>query len=98
MIYVKALFALLKMGYIERFGLLCMTAILNIAVIAYLINSNLIVNYSVLKELLEKQMPAVAASVDPDEVGGAGESKKRYLILISTVMTWASTKPLDPVT
>lgn len=92
-IYVKALFALLKMGYIERFGLLCMTAMLR-----YLINSNLIVNYSVLKELLEKQMPAVAASVDPDEVGGAGESKKRYLILISTVMTWASTKPLDPVT
>lgn len=43
-------------------------------------------------------MPAVAAPVDPDEVGGAGESKKRYLILISTVMTWASTKPLDPVT
>lgn len=43
-------------------------------------------------------MPATAAPVDPDEVGGAGESKKRYLILISTVMTWASTKPLDPVT
>lgn len=37
-----------------------------------------------------------ATNTEVDD-GGAGESKKRYLILISTVMTWASTKPLDPV-
>ncbi|XP_028179094.1 adenylate kinase 7-like [Ostrinia furnacalis] len=48
-----------------------------------------------LKDLLEKQTPAGNVS-DVDD--GGGESKKRYLILISTVMTWASTKPLDPDT
>lgn len=50
---------------------------------------------AVLKDLLERQMPT-ATNTEVDD-GGAGESKKRYLILISTVMTWASTKPLDPV-
>ncbi|KAI8428835.1 hypothetical protein MSG28_007490 [Choristoneura fumiferana] len=48
-----------------------------------------------LKDLLEKQHVAASAPSDADD-GGAGESKKRYLILISTVMTWADTKPLDP--
>ncbi|XP_026729312.1 adenylate kinase 7-like isoform X2 [Trichoplusia ni] len=58
----------------------------------------------VLKELLEKQAPPPKSSGDPDEpatsgtAGGIGENKKRYLILISTVMTWACTKPLDPDT
>ncbi|VVC96459.1 unnamed protein product [Leptidea sinapis] len=47
-----------------------------------------------LKALLEKQAPTESLAGTDD--GGAGESKKRYLILISTVMTWASTKPLDP--
>ncbi|CAG9785119.1 unnamed protein product [Diatraea saccharalis] len=49
-----------------------------------------------LKELLEKQSVAGANTADFGD--GDGESKKRYLILISTVMTWASTKPLDPDT
>lgn len=52
---------------------------------------------TVLKDLLEKQTPAVAGGHASDIDDGGGESKKRYLILISTVMTWASTKPLDPV-
>ncbi|CAG9560394.1 unnamed protein product [Danaus chrysippus] len=47
-----------------------------------------------LKELLEKQIPVNATDADNDD--GGGESKKRYLILISTLMTWAVTKPLDP--
>ncbi|KAJ2946944.1 hypothetical protein O0L34_g16290 [Tuta absoluta] len=47
-----------------------------------------------LKELLDKSAPNPTTPTDDD--GGAGESKKRYLILISTVMTWACTKPLDP--
>ncbi|KAL0840428.1 hypothetical protein ABMA28_015683 [Loxostege sticticalis] len=51
-----------------------------------------------LKDLLEKQTPAVAGGHASDIDDGGGESKKRYLILISTVMTWASTKPLDPDT
>ncbi|CAH0627192.1 unnamed protein product [Chrysodeixis includens] len=57
----------------------------------------------VLKELLEKQAPPPKPSGDPDDAtttatgGSIGENKKRYLILISTVMTWACTKPLDPV-
>ncbi|XP_023951612.1 adenylate kinase 7 [Bicyclus anynana] len=46
-----------------------------------------------LKVLLEKQAP-----IHPDDDGDAGYSKKRYLILVSTVMTWAVTKPLDPDT
>ncbi|XP_045493648.1 adenylate kinase 7-like isoform X1 [Colias croceus] len=50
-----------------------------------------------LKDLLEKQA-GVQAPTGSDDDGGAGESKKRYLILISTVMTWALTKPLDPDT
>lgn len=50
---------------------------------------------TVLKELLEKQIPLNVTDVDNDD--GGGESKKRYLILISTLMTWAVTKPLDPV-
>ncbi|CAH2236994.1 jg9487 [Pararge aegeria aegeria] len=45
-----------------------------------------------LKELFEKQ-----AQDNPEYDGDAGDSKKRYLILISTVMTWAVTKPLDPI-
>ncbi|PZC85369.1 hypothetical protein B5X24_HaOG201865 [Helicoverpa armigera] len=58
----------------------------------------------VLKQLLEKQAPPPKAG-DLDDSGAtsanvnnAGDFKKRYLILISTVMTWASTKPLDPDT
>ncbi|XP_030023448.2 adenylate kinase 7 [Manduca sexta] len=47
-----------------------------------------------LKELLDKQVPEYTGDTDD----GAGESNKRYIILISTVMTWASTKPLDPET
>ncbi|KAI5631958.1 adenylate kinase 7 [Phthorimaea operculella] len=47
-----------------------------------------------LKQLLDKTVANPTTPVDDD--GGAGESKKRYLILISTVMTWASTRPLDP--
>ncbi|XP_038210514.1 adenylate kinase 7-like [Zerene cesonia] len=50
-----------------------------------------------LKDLLEKQA-GTQAPPSTDDDGGAGESKKRYLILISTVMTWALTKPLDPDT
>ncbi|XP_034824612.2 uncharacterized protein yrt [Maniola hyperantus] len=46
-----------------------------------------------LKELLQKQK-----TDHPDDDGAGGDSKKRYLILISTVMTWAVTKPLDPDT
>lgn len=53
---------------------------------------------SVLKALLEKQVAAFSnAGVPNDEAGDAGDIKKRYLILISTVMTWGMTKPLDPV-
>ncbi|XP_045513960.1 adenylate kinase 7-like isoform X1 [Pieris brassicae] len=48
-----------------------------------------------LKDLLEKQSGQI---VSTDDDGGAGESKKRYLILVSTVMTWGVTKPLDPET
>ncbi|XP_049866241.1 adenylate kinase 7-like [Pectinophora gossypiella] len=48
---------------------------------------------NLLKELLEKQTPQQQPN---DADGGGGESKKRYLILISSIMTWASTKPLDP--
>ncbi|RVE46311.1 hypothetical protein evm_009030 [Chilo suppressalis] len=51
----------------------------------------------VLKALLEKQTPTAGANTADDDEG-AGESKKRYVILISTVLTWASTKPLDPDT
>ncbi|KOB74467.1 Band 4.1-like protein 5 [Operophtera brumata] len=40
----------------------------------------------------------VVLDISYTDDGGAGESKKRYLILISTIMTWASTKPLDPDT
>ncbi|CAH1644257.1 unnamed protein product [Spodoptera littoralis] len=50
---------------------------------------------TVLKELLEKQAPADDDAGEPSVVT-APDFKKRYLILISTVMTWASTKPLDP--
>ncbi|CAK1553644.1 unnamed protein product [Leptosia nina] len=49
-----------------------------------------------LKTLLERQ--AGQDVPDADDDGGAGESKKRYLILVSTVMTWGVTKPLDPDT
>ncbi|XP_063532163.1 adenylate kinase 7-like [Cydia strobilella] len=50
---------------------------------------------ALLKDLLEKHGPATAAS-EPDDEVGAGDSNKRYLVLVSTVMTWAATKPLDP--
>ncbi|XP_063379334.1 adenylate kinase 7-like [Cydia fagiglandana] len=50
--------------------------------------------FKLLKDLLEKHGPSPAS--DPDDEVGAGDSNKRYLILISTVMTWAATKPLDP--
>ncbi|KAJ8732098.1 hypothetical protein PYW08_014828 [Mythimna loreyi] len=58
--------------------------------------------FELLKQLLEKQAPP--PKVDPDNpnaaassvLDGAGDFMRRYLILISTVMTWACTKPLDP--
>lgn len=52
-----------------------------------------------LKALLDRQFEALGLKSDdagPDDNAG-GESKRRYLILISTVMSWAGTKPLDPV-
>ncbi|CAH2107413.1 unnamed protein product [Euphydryas editha] len=49
-----------------------------------------------LKDLLEKQTPV--RTTDSDDDGEPNEYKKRYLILVSTVMTWAVTKPLDPDT
>ncbi|XP_072940492.1 uncharacterized protein Dpy-30L2 [Epargyreus clarus] len=51
-----------------------------------------------LKDLLAQQAVMKAASGDNDDDKEADESKRRCLILISTVMTWASTKPLDPDT
>ncbi|XP_047527068.1 adenylate kinase 7-like [Vanessa atalanta] len=49
-----------------------------------------------LKDLLDKQAPLRSPDLDDDEPQSA--YKKRYLILVSTVMTWAVTKPLDPDT
>ncbi|KAG7299423.1 hypothetical protein JYU34_016376 [Plutella xylostella] len=51
---------------------------------------------ALLKTLLEKQ--AAAIEDVPSDAGDttAPPAEKRYLILVSTVMTWASTKPLDP--
>ncbi|XP_063361039.1 adenylate kinase 7-like [Cydia amplana] len=46
-----------------------------------------------LKDLLAKHGSGAS---EPDDEAAAGDSNKRYLILISTVMTWAATKPLDP--
>lgn len=60
---------------------------------AKLINVSL--NLAVLKDLFEKQTPVHAT--DSDDDGKPSEYRKRYLILVSTVMTWAVTKPLDPV-
>ncbi|KAL4703485.1 hypothetical protein ACJJTC_014355 [Scirpophaga incertulas] len=50
-----------------------------------------------LKDFMEKES---TLNGDHDESGDEGRSvsKQRYLILISTVMTWANTKPLDPDT
>ncbi|XP_014363672.2 adenylate kinase 7 [Papilio machaon] len=51
-----------------------------------------------LKDLLEKEQQAEQAQSvvnDADDVPNL-DSKRRYLILLSTVMTWALTKPLDP--
>ncbi|XP_035458161.2 adenylate kinase 7 isoform X2 [Spodoptera frugiperda] len=50
---------------------------------------------TVLKELLEAQAPVDDDAGEPSVVTSP-DFKKRYLILISTVMTWASTRPLDP--
>ncbi|CAH0727771.1 unnamed protein product, partial [Brenthis ino] len=47
-----------------------------------------------LKDLLDKQVSLGFHGDDED----LDEAKMRYLILISTVMTWAVTKPLDPDT
>lgn len=54
-------------------------------------------NVIVLKDLLEKQAAPSTAVSDVDDAAGDAEPQKRYLILISTVMTWGFTKPLDPV-
>lgn len=55
--------------------------------------------FAVLKALIERQVESMGLKSDDagadDDAGG--ESKKRYLLLISTVMSWAGTKPLDPV-
>lgn len=51
----------------------------------------------VLQELLERQVEKVLPLNDGDDGGGEPESKRRYLVLISTVLTWACTKPMDPV-
>lgn len=52
-----------------------------------------------LKALLDRQLESMG--LEPDDIGAiddaGGESKKRYLILISSVMSWGATKPLDPV-
>ncbi|XP_026328689.1 adenylate kinase 7-like [Hyposmocoma kahamanoa] len=51
-----------------------------------------------LKALLERQLESMGLKPDDADANddAGGESKKRYLILISTVMSWAATKPLDP--
>ncbi|KAH9644244.1 hypothetical protein HF086_003743 [Spodoptera exigua] len=51
----------------------------------------------VLKQLLEKQALTGDDDAGEPSVATGPDIKKRYLILISTVMTWASTKPLDPL-
>lgn len=73
-----------------------------IGIECFRIYSVLCCNVLVLKQLLETQ--AQTAEPHAAAVGDAGgdpsaedDPKKRFLILISTVMTWASTKPLDPV-
>ncbi|GBP44397.1 Band 4.1-like protein 5 [Eumeta japonica] len=45
-------------------------------------------------KILKKLFERVPSGADD----GAGDVQKRYFILISTVMTWAITKPLDPET
>ncbi|XP_052753558.1 adenylate kinase 7-like [Galleria mellonella] len=58
---------------------------------------NMVLDYvKILKDLFEKQTLANRTSSDVGD--GGGQSKRRYLILISSVMTWAATKPLDPDT
>lgn len=57
--------------------------------------SKIVFGCAVLKLLLEKQADDPSQASDGK---GDDEPQKRYLILVSTIMTWASTKPLDPVT
>ncbi|CAG5040039.1 unnamed protein product [Parnassius apollo] len=51
-----------------------------------------------LKDLLESEKEMENHQSNASDDGDAEEFNKRYLILISTVMTWALTKPLDPET
>ncbi|XP_068630658.1 adenylate kinase 7-like [Battus philenor] len=48
-----------------------------------------------LKDLLEREQPKEKTQ-SPDDDDDVAVPKRRILILISTVMTWALTKPLDP--
>ncbi|CAH2075250.1 unnamed protein product, partial [Iphiclides podalirius] len=75
--------------------LTCGTVILDIS------NSNdeviLVSDYlKLLKDLLEKEEANERYQSATSDDGDILDSRKRYLILISTVMTWALTKPLDP--
>ncbi|CAB3242899.1 unnamed protein product [Arctia plantaginis] len=51
---------------------------------------------NVLKELIEKQKPPPKDDDDEPTATTAVDTDKRILILISTVMSWGSTKPMDP--
>lgn len=73
------------------------TIIIRFTQLQFVYDRNYFNFYLVLKDLLEKEESNEKNINAANDEGDTLESKKRYLILISTVMTWALTKPLDPV-